>query len=513
MNDKIMTQTCDKVMSGDFSTELSMPDYEPEVRRLLRVGVTLAPVSGFCDGGRVGMRGEIIYDILYSGNDGGLYSARASENYELAEALKQSEKCAEELVIICEATPESLISRALAPRKISLKCKLRGRARGFAERELAERSTYIENPESVERLMGERECALIHPTRIGEVTLAEDFEAELPAGASGELRVISYNGSAVVSEVEAARDEALVKGVLYLDLLVALDDAEAAPFKLSRKIPFSEAIDAEGLTPSCRAMARAVCVGADISVDENRIFCEPTLSIAVDAEEEGAIEYTRDLYSTEVASEITTARYEFPVFEKSVLGSVSVSAREALERVGLESGDEVIDVYASASAKSVDSAGERWALLGELAFNFLVKTGGEYGVRELKLPFKYEFDGCESGAYFSDFGVVACSPRAKLDAEKISCDCEVSLCGRICSRGELTAVDEAIFGEPIRNDGLLRVCFPPAADTLWDVAKRYHKTVDSIVSQNADSLASSSPTTPVRKPILISSEVTNLDFI
>ena len=64
MNDNITTQICEKNMSGDFSTELSMPDYEPEIRRLLRVGVTLTPPVGFADTGRVGMNGEIIYDIL-----------------------------------------------------------------------------------------------------------------------------------------------------------------------------------------------------------------------------------------------------------------------------------------------------------------------------------------------------------------------------------------------------------------------------------------------------------------
>ena len=74
MNDKITTQFCDKTMSGDFNTEVSLPDYEPEIRRLLKVGARLAPPSGFYDGSRAGVSGRIIYDILYAGGDGELYS-------------------------------------------------------------------------------------------------------------------------------------------------------------------------------------------------------------------------------------------------------------------------------------------------------------------------------------------------------------------------------------------------------------------------------------------------------
>ena len=161
MNDKITMQICEKTMSGDFSTELSMPDYEPEIRRLLRVGVTLTPPAGFADTGRLGMNGEIIYDILYAGNDGALYSTRTRESYELAEAFKSNEKASDITSIVCEITPESLVSRATAPRKLSLRCKLRGHARALSEQEISERSTYIENPDSIERLQGESEYAYI----------------------------------------------------------------------------------------------------------------------------------------------------------------------------------------------------------------------------------------------------------------------------------------------------------------------------------------------------------------
>ncbi len=497
MNDRITTRIFDKVMSGDFTAELSMPDYEPEVRRLLRVSLTLTPPEGFCDGSRAGMGGEMIFHILYSGNDGSLYSVSTTENYELAEALRQNEKCTDEVALICDVTPESLVSRAVAPRKISLKCKLRGRIRGFEEKELAERATYIENPDSIERLIGENRYTRIYPTMVGKITLSDDFEAEIPSGLSGELRVISCDGTVALESAEAARDEAIIKGVLHLNLLATLDDFESSPFRMTKKIPFSEVIDTEGLTPECHITARAVCVNTEISLDENRIFCEPVLAVAIDAEEEVQIEYTKDLFSTEVSSATTAKRWEFPISEKIFSGNVSVSARESLESLGIEPDGEIIDVYASAVAKNLDTEGEKRWLSGDVSFNFLVKSGGEYAVRESKVPFKYELDGSANQPDFADFGAIALSPRAKHDGERLSFDCEVGVWGRICSAGELTALDEAIFGEPIVKDGVLTVCFPAPSDSLWEVAKRYRVPIDEIISKNPDAFRGETPISPL----------------
>lgn len=485
MNDKITMQICEKTMSGDFNTELSMPDYEPEIRRLLRVGVTLTPPAGFFDTSRIGMNGEIIYDILYAGNDGALYSTRTSESYELAEAFKPNEKNSDITSIVCEITPESLVSRATAPRKLSLRCKLRGHARALGEQEITERATYIEDPNSVERLQDESEYAYIFPSAFAEARISDDFAAELPSGVSGDIRIISHTACAVCEDVEPANDEAVVKGTLHLSMLATVDDGESAPFKLSRKIPFAETVDMNELTPLCKCIASACCTECDFTLEENRVFCEPVLLIKLDAEEIRRAEYTKDIFSTDVASETTSKRYEFPVSEKNFSGNFTVSTREEVEALGIDPDSEIIDTTASAVVKNVEFDRNKWALVGETVMNFLTKSNGEYSVKEIKTPFKYEISGNEIAPFFTDCRVVALSPRAKTDGTRLLCDCELHACGRIYAKSGFEAIDEVIFGEPLERDSAITVCFPSPTDTLWDVSKRYHIPTDTINSQES----------------------------
>ena len=484
MNQKIMTQICDKTMGGDFTAEISMPDYEPEVRRLLRASVTLTPPIGFCDTIRMGMNGEIIYDILYAGNDGALYSTRTRETYELSEAFKPSEKAISDMTLLCEATPESLISRATAPRKISLRCKVRGKIKAIGEQEISERTTYIENPDSIRRLTEECEYTYIFPSAICEARISDDFPAELPSGISGDIRIISYTATAVSEAIEPARDEAVVKGTLYLNALATVDDDGSAPFRLARKISFAEVVDMDGLDPSCRCTATVCCTDCEFTVEENNISCEPSITIKLDAEQDRRSEYTKDMFSTEFASDSTLKRYEFPVSEKLFSGNFTVSLHEPAPDLGFDENANIIDVTANASVKNIESSNNKKILSGEAVLNVLGEEKDELCTKEIRIPFKYEIDGSDEPQLFTECSVVAIEPRVKLDNGKLSCDCELHASGRTYIKSGFEALDEVIFGDALKTEDVITVCFPSPTDSVWDIAKRYHVSPETISANN-----------------------------
>lgn len=488
MNDRITTQFCDKIMSGDISTEISMPDYEPEVRRLLKVSVKTAPPEGFFDGNRIGVNGRIIYNILYSANDGELYSTEAEETYELAEAAKPSEKCPENQIFLCEVQPESLVSRATAPRKLSLKCRLKGRVRGFCEKELTENTTYVENPSCVRRLKGQSSYSHVFSPISSEFKLSEDFVTEV----GGDLRVVSYDAVAVAEEIETSRGSAAVKGTLHMTLLVSCDDGETAPFTLHKKIPFAEVIDADGISPACETLANVCCTNAVFSVEDSRIFCEATVCIELCCSEERLAEYTRDLFSTEVSSQTTEKRCEFPCSSKSVSGNFSVNLRKNQEEEDWLDGAEIINATSNAVVKSIEFDGKKSILVGETTVDLLTKVQNEYSAKEFKIPFRYETESVDGEPMFAEFSITALPPTAKIESGRLLCDCELYTRGRMFSKSELTALDEVIFGDYIDKDSTMTVCFPSPTDTVWDIAKRYHIPTEEIISQNRSSFPSTS---------------------
>jgi len=254
---------------------------------------------------------------------------------------------------------------------------------------------------------------------------------------------------------------------------------------MTRKIIFAEELDADGSTPDCRCVATAVCVDCGFTIDENRIFCEPTLIIRLDSDEDRTAEYTADIYSTDVLSEHTSKRYEFPISKKAFSGNLTVSLREPIEGFEIEPTAVVLDAYSDAVVKNVEESGDKLVLVGELCLNILTNCENEYSLKEIKSPFKYEVEGGDGALFYTDCSAVALIPKAKIESGKLSCDCEVHISGRSYSKDEFSAVNEVIFGERVTRDGAITVCFPSPTDTLWDISKRYHIPTESIVSQDS----------------------------
>ena len=71
----------DKHLSVELNSDFSLPDYQPEIRRLLSTRVNIIPPSEYADNGGASFEGTVNYKILYLGADGKLYSTSLSDKY------------------------------------------------------------------------------------------------------------------------------------------------------------------------------------------------------------------------------------------------------------------------------------------------------------------------------------------------------------------------------------------------------------------------------------------------
>lgn len=480
MNDKITIPVCDKNMTAELNTELSMPDYQPEVRRLLRVCVTLTPPDAYFDGARVGMNGEAVYNILYAAEDGELYSAETREHYELNEALKGHD-LADGLTLICDVTPESLVSRVTAPRKLTIKCRLRGRIRGFCDREVGESTTYVDDLSSVKRLDGKIEYARILPTALAKTEISDSLSL---SGKDGDNRIVSHSVAVEVESVESLDGEATVKGAVCLTLLSVCEGGDSAPVRSEHRIPFAETLEIDGLTSDGKCVASGCCTSAEFEVGNDSVDCVLGLCLRVDAEEPVSSVYTADMYSTAVLSETVKGRVEFPIPAKVFSGNLSLSSRETPEELGVGRDAEIIDAVADAAVKNIEHDRGKWAVVGEVSLNLLGKQEGEYFTKDLKIPFRYETDGENGNTALAFATATPLSVRARNDGARIVADCELKVAGHICLRDSAEIVEQCVFGEPVEKDDAITVCFTSPDEDLWQVAKKYHVSTDDLLSKN-----------------------------
>ena len=87
---RIQDLLCDRQNVTELSGDFSLPDYQPEIKRLLRVKVTVSPPDKYIGAGNADFSGMIDYCILYAGNDGALYCANESQEYQFSVPLEGS---------------------------------------------------------------------------------------------------------------------------------------------------------------------------------------------------------------------------------------------------------------------------------------------------------------------------------------------------------------------------------------------------------------------------------------
>ena len=467
-NTTVYLSICDKAVSAEVGCDFSMPDYQPEIRRLLRVRATVLPPSSYVGAGKAEFSGAVRYDILYSGNDGQLYSASTSENYQFSAPLDKDADVdqSDETPVFCETVTESVTGRVTAPRRLSLRCRLRGRIRVFGRHRLCER-IFGQATDGVERLIGESQCAVL--TCRG----AESLELSDEVVPGGEIRVISSEAAVCVSEAVPCEGGVGCRGDAVLRLLLCREGEGEMPFVTVRRIPFAVTVPVDGADGlSCRAQGQCTDLEAEVT-DDGRVLCR--LSVTVSAEGQGNVPvmYTSDLYATHRESSAVYTEYVFPVAARCISGNFTQSVYEPLSAFGLAEDCEVLDVCASAAVDDVSCDRGKWVLSGESRIHLLLRSGEEYATHEMSLPFRYETDGEGGEPMLCAADVQMVSGRARVDGGRLGIECEMAVSARICTEGRLTALSEAQIGEaePVPSETV--VAFPARGETVWSLAKRY----------------------------------------
>ena len=76
-----------RTLTTDLSGDFSLPDYQPEIKRLLRIIASPSPPERYVSGGNMDLDGALDYFVLYMGNDAKLYCAPLSSDYGFSVAL------------------------------------------------------------------------------------------------------------------------------------------------------------------------------------------------------------------------------------------------------------------------------------------------------------------------------------------------------------------------------------------------------------------------------------------
>ena len=502
-----------RVWNTELSGDFSLPDYQPEIKRLLRITTQVSPPEHYISGDSMDLDGTLDYFVLYMGNDNRLYCAPLSSDYHLTLSLSDARETAffglntasGHQICTFDLCADTVTGRVTAPRRLNLKCKLRSGVRIYESADQSADFSHIGDVGSVEQLTETTDYCHLQRMLGDPLPLQDDML--LDRDGSANTRVICAEGKVMVQEAISGQNTVTCRGDVYLKLTTVAEntaDDPLAPTVTLRKLPFSQVIEVPGVTPDWRSCASGICSDLSVETEDGHLHTELRIVLEVLSQKNQKVSYVKDLYSVKKSTNCTYTSYPVQRALDCFNGNFTFSDTLSLSDVGIPATAKILDVTGTVypDTLTADPERERCILAGRCRFHILMQKEGEYAFTEVELPFRYEketaldINAVQGAEIPHDGQAQAIICRARMDGERLGLDAEISVALRTMAEASLTAVSAVDEGADItRGRGEYVICFPAADDSLWSVAKRYHAPMAALSAANGIS-PSESPQAP-----------------
>jgi hypothetical protein len=488
---RLQLPLCDKMLTNEVTGDFSLPDYQPEIKRLLRVTATVQPPSHYIGGGSAEFSGTVDFCIIYAGNDGGLYCFPASSDYTFRTSLEAGADFDLHDGPVCYALcePEAVSGRVGGPRRLNVKCRLRSRVRAYGSYVMEEkRRGALPEGCGEERLWRESEVSVSAYGMSEPFVVSDEILPEGEVDMGDEWRIVSGDAQVMVGEVTCSNGRVGCRGDVVLKLLMQREGTVVDPICVWRKLPFDREIIMDGATVGSDAAVNGCCTELNLSMDEGKVLCEAEIVLQAGAQARETVAYTADWYATGAESSCSTSELIVPRALRCVNGNITQSESWSTEEAGLAADARVIDVAGQATVESVSVERGRYVINGHGRYTLIAALpDGEMMSTDIECPWRYVVDGpAADGTILHHEGQArVLSARVRMDGKRPVIDAEIGVCLRLWSEEPIRVVSGMTVGEPSeQRAGESILCYPSREDTLWSVSKRYGVGVDALVKKN-----------------------------
>ena len=467
---------CDRTVNHEASGEFIIPDYQPELRRLLSVSERVLPPAKYVSGKGVECNGTVDYTVLYVGADGGVYSMSVSSEYEFGiplDNVSDFELSEGSSVILCTEC-EGISARVTSPRKISIKSRLLSHVRAYGKIRLDDGCA---EAEGMQRLRKDIQNTDVYAT--GSDVIA--VEAEI-GGMGDDVRVVSADANAFIKNVRNTDNSIIAEGDVNLCMLICREDGELRP--IHKKIGFEGEADKSEWADGGKCRVTGTVTDVTVNIEDGRINCNISLVLDALTVCDRTVKYTADAYSTARECECDISTLAIPANIACMNGNFSQNERVPLSEVAIPEGARIIDSHGSVAFKNCEGTDGKYSFTGTAKYRILYEKEGEYGVCELELPARYALEGIPSNKYaFDALGdIIDC--RVRIEGDTLAVDSEISVCADIFGEDPANAVREIRLGDPVeKGRSRMVVYFPAEGEGQWDVAKKYRVPAENLTAE------------------------------
>ena len=470
---RLFAPCLDTQVTCECGGELTMPDYFPEIKRVISVSAAALPDSKYIKDSTLEVGGTLAFNLLYIGDDGTVCSApyvtEYTHNVPIGKELSLSSS---DIRVI--SSVESSSCRPLAPRTVSMKAKIKTKAFCDAPEDCTLKLVSGDKPIPSSAFEKYESTLTKVNRRSFSATGSVSGEKECSEG----IKPVCCDGVICIEGTSPSQNAVTVKGEAQISCLVLTDEGLYKTVVCS--LPFEERITADGTTPDCRTAAHGRVASVTASAENDSQVLSVDVEYDIDAAvcSETDVSVTDDIYSTDYSVEVTRKKLNALSLVCLENGSVSVLG-EGRRKSQRGDGDYIIFSDARASFERLDIRDGAAILSGSCNFRVVIASGGDAVIEEFSVPVKYECTAkeCNSSQNVTWNAVASvCRAECRLEDSRLHGSCMLNVFLEASKETQLMPV---VHGEAVPSEqgdksaSILRVCYPEKGQRIWNVFKTY----------------------------------------
>ncbi|MEE0931123.1 MAG: DUF3794 domain-containing protein [Acutalibacteraceae bacterium] len=466
--------------------DLTLPDYCPDILRILKCRVTPKILTKNISGDRLDVEGTAEIKILYI--DSIKKSVRCSDHnmpFSSSFNMKQSPQNA---IVTAKVKTEYINCRALSPRRLDIHGAFSVCAKVICK---SEKDFPIGIDDKNVQAKGNN-VKLSTLEGMGQQQFILSDNITLGSNASDIESVLKSDATVIVGDCKAISNKVMVKGDVNIRVLY-LSDINTGETKIfDYTMPFSEILDADGVDESCLCVTNIELVNHTVNVksdysDANKVvnFEIKLLATAMGYKTEEIVPVD-DAYSTEYDLNLVYSQSQLNNIEKSYNESCIT---KATVEAGSDSIASVIDLWCEQCSTLVVVEDGNVLVKGKLNMCILARNSEDMPFySERVIEFTYPITQASDNTAVEVNGTVQSISYRINGSNSLDFRIETRLDITIltnCSVRYVTSVDADTEHPRVKdNNTALTLYYASRGESVWNIAKEYAVCCSLIMEEN-----------------------------
>lgn len=468
--------------------DFSLPDYCPDIQRILKCQVCPNITARNISGDRLNIEGTACIRIIYLDADN--MRVRCCENSAPFSTSIDIRCTPENAVALTSARTEYINCRAVSPRKVDIHGAFSICAKIYSKN-IANISCCVSGKDIQQKIentvgsnlvgMGQQQFSINEMLEMGENKPAPEM-------------IIRSDVAMTLSDYKTTPNKVIVKGEAILKILY-MDDLESGNLQtMQYSIPISQIIDVPGADENCKYIMNGEVLSHDEQIHSETeegsgmISTEIRIAATVMAYTEKELGVVSDIYSTD--HDLKTESQPLKLSKLKDIIKENFSHKSSVD-LPETSASRIVDVWSDACHAKATAQGDKIVFKGKLNLCILaldVDNIPFYIERIIEFEQNREFTEA-SGDIAAEITIVPTSigySMQKNNTIDVKIDFDVSGAIYLSQKHNMITSAEADELKPSDKDreASLTIYFASEGEPLWDIARRYYTSVNAIKQEN-----------------------------